>query len=166
MCLCFAVCQFWVSDRSRPRDDAVWQPDSRSSLCLRRFGCLLCYSGLPASGHAADTLCSSGRTQGSFYHCGFTEAVRMFLIGKNLGAGTLWEVLKKMADNYLTSVSMYPAETLCCSSSVFSGVQQPAACCVDNVPLRGRADILPRPVSNTDGCVSLRGAAVLLLQCL
>lgn len=67
--MCFAVCQFWVSDWGGPQDDGVRQPDRRSSLCVWRFGCLLCYSGLPASGHPADTLRSSGRTQGSTWHC-------------------------------------------------------------------------------------------------
>lgn len=59
---------------------------------------------------------------------------------------------------------MNPAKTLYYASSVFSGVQQPAAGCVNNVPLRGSTDILPWPVSNTGGSVSLRRAAVLHLQ--
>lgn len=73
--MCFAVCQFWVSDWGGPQDDTVWQPDRRSSLCVWRICCLLCHSGLPASGHTADTLCSSGRTQGSTFHCWYTVAV-------------------------------------------------------------------------------------------
>lgn len=50
------------------------------------------------------------------------------------------------------------------ASSVSPGVQQPATCFVYNVPLRGSADILPRPVSDADCSFSLRRAAVLLLQ--
>lgn len=67
-CVQFAVCEFWVSDRVGPSENAVWQPDSRRSFRLWRLGSLLCHSGLPASGHTADTLCSSGRTQGGTNH--------------------------------------------------------------------------------------------------
>lgn len=64
VCAHFAVCQFRVSDWSGSQVDSVWQSDSRSSLCVWRLGCLLCHGSLPASGHTAHTLCSSGRTQG------------------------------------------------------------------------------------------------------
>lgn len=46
----------------------------------------------------------------------------------------------------------------------FPGVPKPATCCVNNVALRGRADILPWPVADAGRGVSLRRAAVLLLQ--
>lgn len=62
--LLLSVHQFWVSDQSGPRDDAVRQPDVGSSLRVWRPGCLLGHSGLSAAGHLEDAFCCSGRTQG------------------------------------------------------------------------------------------------------
>ncbi|KAG8007023.1 Mitochondrial thiamine pyrophosphate carrier [Nibea albiflora] len=49
------------------------------------------------------------------------------------------------------TVVCQPLDTLRTRFAAQGEPKQPATCCVYNVPLRGSADILPWPVSNTDG---------------